>query len=54
VTEVTGGKQFYAGEGYHQHYLVNHPDQPYIVINDIPKVRALERDFPKLWVGKSI
>ncbi len=54
VTEVTGGKQFYAAEGYHQHYLVNHPDQPYIVINDIPKVRALQRDFPKLWVGKSI
>jgi len=54
VTEVTGGKQFYAAEGYHQHYLVNHPDQPYIVINDIPKVRALQRDFPKLWVGKPV
>jgi peptide-methionine (S)-S-oxide reductase len=54
VTEVTGGKQFYPAEGYHQHYLVNHPDQPYIVINDIPKVRALQRDFPQLWVGKPI
>ncbi len=54
VTEVTGGKQFYAAEGYHQHYLMKHPDQPYIVINDIPKVRALQRDFPKLWVGNPI
>lgn len=51
VTEVTGGKQFYPAEGYHQHYLVNHPDSPYIVMYDIPKVRNLQKEFPKLWVG---
>jgi peptide-methionine (S)-S-oxide reductase len=51
VTEVTGGKQFYAAEGYHQHYLVNHPDSPYIVMYDIPKVKALRKEFPQLWVG---
>lgn len=54
VTEVTGGKQFYPAEEYHQHYLVNHPDSPYIVINDIPKVRNLRKEFPQLWVGKPV
>ena len=54
VTEVTGGKQFYPAEQYHQHYLVNHPTSPYIVINDIPKVRNLRKEFAGLWVGKPI
>lgn len=54
VTEVTGGKEFFAAEEYHQHYLVNHPTSPYIVINDIPKVRGLHKEFPQLWVGKPI
>ena len=54
VTQVTGGKQFYAAEEYHQHYLANHPDSLYIIVNDIPKVRALRKDFPNLWVGKPV
>src|SRR6266403_857394 len=38
VTQVVELKAFYEAEAYHQHYLVNHPDQPYIVVNDLPKV----------------
>ena len=52
VTEVTPLKAFYTAEAYHQDYLVRHPDQPYIVINDKPKVEDLKKRFPTLYVGK--
>ena len=39
-------QEFYAAEDYHQGYLDKHPDQPYIVYNDIPKVEALKKEFP--------
>jgi peptide-methionine (S)-S-oxide reductase len=51
VTQVTALKAFYKAEAYHQDYLVHHPDQPYIVINDLPKVANLQRQFPALYVG---
>ena len=54
VTEVVGGKQFYPAEGYHQHYLATHPNSPYIMINDVPKVRNLQKEFSALYVGKTI
>jgi len=46
VTTVEPGKQFYPAEAYHQNYLTLHPEQPYIAINDLPKVNALEQLFP--------
>ncbi|HKK08106.1 MAG TPA: peptide-methionine (S)-S-oxide reductase MsrA, partial [Gemmatimonadota bacterium] len=49
VTEVHPLDGFYPAETYHQDYLLHHPEQPYIAINDLPKVRALRRDFPDLW-----
>jgi peptide-methionine (S)-S-oxide reductase len=52
VTQVTPLKAFYEAEAYHQDYLVHHPDQPYIVINDLPKIANLQRQFPALYVGK--
>ena len=50
VTQVTPLKAFYEAEAYHQDYLVRHPNQPYIVINDLPKVVNLQRQFPTLYV----
>src|SRR5579859_1015218 len=38
VTEVVPYKAFYAAESYHQDYLARHPDNPYIVFNDLPKL----------------
>jgi peptide-methionine (S)-S-oxide reductase len=52
VTEVVALKAFYVAEPYHQDYVVHHPDQPYIIYNDLPKVAALKKQFPQLYVGR--
>jgi peptide-methionine (S)-S-oxide reductase len=49
VTEVVPLKAFYPAEGYHQNYLASHMDQPYIVINDLPKLAALKAQFPNFY-----
>jgi peptide-methionine (S)-S-oxide reductase len=50
VTEVVVGKTFYQAERYHQDYVKHHPNEPYIVINDLPKVANLRKLFPNLYV----
>jgi peptide-methionine (S)-S-oxide reductase len=50
VTEVTPLKGFYRAEDYHQDYAYNHPDNPYILVCDRPKVAALKQQFPELFV----
>ena len=52
VTQVVPLKAFYSAEAYHQDYATRHPDQPYIVYNDAPKVAHLRQQFPKLYTGK--
>ena len=54
VTTVTADTGFYAAEDYHQDYLVNNPDSPYIVFNDLPKVRNLEKLFPRVYVQQPV
>ena len=49
VTQVNAFEGFSPSETYHQDYLIHHPHQLYIVINDLPKVAYLDRDFPSLW-----
>jgi thiol-disulfide isomerase/thioredoxin len=49
VTRVDPLHGFYAAEDYHQDYLINHPDQPYIAFNDLPKVRNFARVLPALY-----
>jgi peptide-methionine (S)-S-oxide reductase len=49
VTTIEPGKQFYPAEAYHQDYLTLHPNQPYIAINDLPKIGELKRLFPNLY-----
>jgi len=49
VTEVKPAQEFYIAEGYHQDYETLHPDQPYIAINDAPKVANLKKLFPSLY-----
>lgn len=52
VTEVVPLKQFYPAEAYHQDYAARHPNNPYIVYNDAPKVEHLRKQFPELYTGK--
>jgi peptide-methionine (S)-S-oxide reductase len=47
VTTIETGKAFYPAEDYHQNYLALHPREPYIAINDLPKVENLKRLFPE-------
>jgi peptide-methionine (S)-S-oxide reductase len=49
VTTIETGKTFYPAEAYHQNYLRLNPDQPYIVVNDLPKIAALKATFPQLY-----
>ncbi|HKR58639.1 MAG TPA: peptide-methionine (S)-S-oxide reductase MsrA [Pyrinomonadaceae bacterium] len=49
VTQVVPLQAFHDAEAYHQNYLAQHPDQPYIVINDIPKVENLRKQLPELY-----
>ena len=49
VTQVQPLNGFYRAESYHQDYARNHPDNPYILICDRPKVATLKQDFPDLY-----
>ena len=49
VTQVVALKAFYPAEGYHQGFMAKHPTNPYIVVNDAPKLDHLQREFPALY-----
>ena len=52
VTKVGPLEAFYPAEAYHQDYLTLHPNQPYIVYNDIPKVENLKKIFAENYIEK--
>jgi len=54
VTLVSDLHGFYPAEGYHQDYLLHHPYQPYIVINDLPKIEKLKRLYPELYQDRAV
>lgn len=45
VTRLEQNVTFYPAEGYHQNYLTEHPDNPYIEHFDLPKVAQLKTLF---------
>lgn len=49
VTQLVKRTAFYRAEEYHQDYMVHHPNQPYIVFNDAPKVAALKKQFADIY-----
>jgi peptide-methionine (S)-S-oxide reductase len=50
VTEVAPLKHFYRAEDYHQDYALHNPGNPYIQVCDLPKISALKKEFPDLFV----
>src|SRR5512138_3037744 len=48
TTQVSALDSFHEAEAYHQNYLANHPNEPYIVYNDLPKLENLRKEFPEL------
>ena len=51
VTKVEPLPAFYPAEAHHQDYLRLHPNEPYIVFNDAPKLVHLKQMFPTLYKG---
>src|ERR1035437_2305912 len=52
ITQVVPLQHFYPAEDYHQNFLALHPNNPYIVINDLPKLEQLRKQFPDLYHPK--
>jgi peptide-methionine (S)-S-oxide reductase len=48
VTQVVPLEGFYRAEEYHQKFLDRNPDYPYIVYNDLPKLKHLKEEYPQL------
>jgi peptide-methionine (S)-S-oxide reductase len=48
ATKIESGG-FYPAEAYHQDYARKHPYEPYILVNDRPKVTSLKTKYPNLW-----
>ena len=42
---------FDVAEPEHQDYLRKHPTARYVVVNDLPKLAKLRRDYPQYWRG---
>ena len=54
VTRVDQLKGFYSAEDYHQDFLIKNPTYPYIVYNDLPKIRNFQKTLPALYRDKPV
>lgn len=52
ATQVVPAKGFYPAEDYHQDFVANNPNHPYVVRNAIPKIQKTRAQFPELVKGK--
>lgn len=50
VTRIERYQRFYPAEAYHQDFMAKNPAHPYITTWDMPKVAALRRQFPRLYL----
>lgn len=54
VVRLDPARAFYPAEAYHQDFLTLHPDNPYIAYNDIPKLQALQAQFPQFYTAQPV
>lgn len=54
ATTIETGKPFYVAEDYHQDYATLNPLQPYILINDRPKIGHMAKYFPEYYRDKPV
>lgn len=52
VTRIESARPFYRAESYHQNFAARHPDNLYIMTFDAPKVTALAKRFPGVYVSR--
>ena len=50
ATRIETGR-FYPAEAYHQDFVRRNPGHGYVVVNDLPKLAKLKRDYPGMWRG---
>ena len=48
ATKIESGR-FYPAEAYHQDFVRKNPDHGYVVVNDLPKLAKLKREYPQWW-----
>ena len=48
ATKIESGR-FYPAEAYHQDFVRKNPDHGYVVVNDLPKLAKLRRQYPQWW-----
>jgi peptide-methionine (S)-S-oxide reductase len=53
VTTLEPNQGFFRAEAEHQDFATRHPRQPYIVMNDLPKLDALRRLFPERYTARA-
>jgi peptide-methionine (S)-S-oxide reductase len=51
VTQIIPFVAFYRAEDYHQDFAEKNPDNPYITVCDLPKLKNLQQEYPNLYIA---
>lgn len=54
ATRIEALKAFYPAEDYHQDFLALNPQHPYIRAYDLPKIAALQKNYPALYRADAV
>ena len=48
AAQVVPFTKFWDAEDYHQNYIVNNPNVPYVRMESIPRIKRFQKEFPEL------